>query len=114
MCQMIQIIEFAKSLLLVHQSTKRVSHSPVGAVATIAGIPETNGRVDGPSLSASFNRPRGIVYNPRDGSIFVADCGNNLIRNISAQGKLLPSVPNKHNCYRNGNNFCWKWKHNEC
>ena len=47
-----------------------------------AGIPLQSGHADGPALEATFNEPRGLALAP-DGSLYVADTGNNAIRRIS-------------------------------
>ncbi len=53
-----------------------------GQVTTFAGAPATPGSSDGPSLSARFREPRGMVVDG-DGTIYLADTGNSLIRAIS-------------------------------
>jgi predicted membrane-bound mannosyltransferase/DNA-binding beta-propeller fold protein YncE len=42
------------------------------------------------SADAQFNKPRGLAI-AQDGSIYVADSGNNRIQHLSAEGKLLQS-----------------------
>lgn len=54
-----------------------------GTVKTIAGIPFTKGKADGQSESATFAALGTAVE--KDGLIYVADNGNNLIRLISKQ-----------------------------
>lgn len=54
-----------------------------GTVKTIAGIPFTKGKADGQSESATFTALGTAVE--KDGLIYVADNGNNLIRLISKQ-----------------------------
>ena len=58
--------------------------SPTGDVATLAGegVP---GLADGPALAARFDTPTGLAVAP-DGSILVADTGNELIRRIGPDG----------------------------
>lgn len=63
-----------------NNSTIRMIQLPDMVVKTIAGQPQTEGKVDGPTAKSSFNRPRGIAT---DGKfIYVSDTGNNLIRKI--------------------------------
>jgi sugar lactone lactonase YvrE len=45
----------------------------------------TNGFADGIGTSASFNGPRGVAVGP-DGTIYIADMYNNLIRKVTPQG----------------------------
>jgi sugar lactone lactonase YvrE len=56
-----------------------------GNVTTLAGGNE--GFSDGPTTSASFNTPSGLALGP-DGSLFVADTGNNQIRKITRDGQV--------------------------
>jgi len=59
--------------------------APDGAVSTIAG--ETSGFRDGVGASAAFSTPSGIARAP-DGTLYVADTGNNAIRHISLDGSV--------------------------
>ncbi|WP_353571574.1 choice-of-anchor D domain-containing protein [Candidatus Albibeggiatoa sp. nov. BB20] len=56
--------------------------TPDGIITTIAGTPRISGYSDGVlnAFDARFNRPRGIVY--ANGSLFIADTGNSLIRQL--------------------------------
>jgi DNA-binding beta-propeller fold protein YncE len=45
------------------------------------------GNADGPALSAQFNEPAGIAVGP-DGTLYVCDTGNNLVRKISGDGTV--------------------------
>ena len=58
--------------------------SPDGITSTYAGdgIP---GNLNGPASSARFNEPKGIALG-EDGTLYVADFGNHLIRAISPDG----------------------------
>jgi sugar lactone lactonase YvrE len=60
--------------------------TPLGVVSTIAGgsLP---GSSNGPGWRASFNFPTGIGVD-REGNIYVADSGNNIIRKIT-QGRIM-------------------------
>ncbi len=55
-------------------------------VATIAGD-GTKGYLDGPARRARFNWPTGVAVS-RDGTIFVADFANNMIRRIDGSGSV--------------------------
>ena len=57
-----------------------------GMVRTIAGSADT-GSVDGPADQAQFNTPCGVAVG-RDGSIYVADTGNDAIRRIAPDGTV--------------------------
>ena len=55
-----------------------------GTVTTLAG--GEAGDVDGAGAEAKFYHPYDVKINHRDGSLLVADSGNNKIRKISKQG----------------------------
>ncbi len=55
--------------------------SPGGVVTTFAGSGE-RGSANGSSASASFYRPYGVVVD-KDGTVYIADYENNLVRKIS-------------------------------
>ena len=61
--------------------------TPAGVVTTIAGRAGQSGFADGPSSSALFNSPLGIAVAP-NGTIYVADSGNHVIRAISPGGTV--------------------------
>ena len=60
-------------------------------VSTIAGAFHERGALDGPGRETRFEFPQGIVAAP-DGTIYIADTGNDLIRKISSNG-LSASTP---------------------
>ena len=66
-------------------------------MSTIAGN-GTAGFADGRGLAASFYRPRGIVIDQRDGSIYVADLNNHKIRKINDQGTNLHAYTQTSTC----------------
>lgn len=56
-----------------------------GVVTTIAGAAGQAGATDGPALSARFSAPQGVAVGP-DGTIYITDAGNYVIRKISTNG----------------------------
>lgn len=58
--------------------------SPGGIVTTLAGKPGERGSADG-TESARFSQPMGVAVDSR-GNVFVADHGNDAIRQITPQG----------------------------
>lgn len=58
-----------------------------GTVTTLAGSSLQAGSADGPALQALFRRPVAIAAGA-DGSLYVADSGNNTIRKIDSQGNV--------------------------
>lgn len=51
-----------------------------GTLKTIAGIPGTKGKIDGPALTATFNGPASVLVTDK---IYIADEQNHLIRSIT-------------------------------
>lgn len=60
--------------------------APDGSVSTVAGNGQP-GTADGPALSAAFDTPSAIVV-ARDGTLYVADTGNDAIRRIGKDGQV--------------------------
>lgn len=58
-----------------------------GVVTTLAGSAGNADYADGPATSARFNQPLGLAVAP-DGTVFVADSGNHLIRVIATNGTV--------------------------
>lgn len=58
-----------------------------GLVTTVAGLAGSPGSADGPGSVARFNQPTGVVVGG-DGSVYVADYGNNTIRIIGPNGSV--------------------------
>ncbi len=56
-----------------------------GVVTTIAGTAGLSGSTDGTGAAARFNAPTGVAVDG-SGDVFVADCGNQTIRKITAAG----------------------------
>ena len=71
-----------------------------GTVTTIAGD-GTAGYVDGPAASAEFYAPEGLAVDAQ-GDIFVADYGNNVIREITAAGTVSTYAGNGNAAFVDG------------
>ena len=56
-------------------------------VTTIAGS-ATTGKVDGPGVSALFDGPEALAFNPSTGNIYIGDTFNNLIRTMTPLGAV--------------------------
>lgn len=78
--------------------------APDGTVSTVAGSGRTGdalnlgsqgGYQDGPANQAQFNAPAGVAV-AADGSIYVADSGNDLIRRIATDG-VVSTTAGKYN-----------------
>src|SRR2546426_8131260 len=74
-----------------NHTIRRIGSS--GAVTTVAGIAGQSGFVNGPASSALFSSPLGIKV-ATNGTIFVSDCGNHLIRAISPSGLVTTLAGN--------------------
>ena len=59
--------------------------SPAGVVTTLAGSVGSPGATNGPAALARFNQPTGVAVDAA-GTVYVADRGNQLIRQISPAG----------------------------
>jgi sugar lactone lactonase YvrE len=55
-----------------------------GVVSTVAG--SGTGSADGTGAAATFNQPEGIAFDAASGRLYVADSGNNKIRQIASGG----------------------------
>jgi len=65
--------------------------SPAGVVTTVAG--STYGYADGIGTNAKFYQPAGLAVDAA-GTIYVADCNNNMIRKITPFGySISPALP---------------------
>ena len=59
--------------------------TPAGQVTTLAGTAKQSGAADGTGTAARFSAPAGLALAP-DGTLYVADSGNHLIRRVSRTG----------------------------
>lgn len=67
--------------------------APDGSVTTLAGD-GVRGFEDGPALEARLSWPTGVTYDPRDGSLFIADMNNHAIRKLTPAGELITLAGN--------------------
>ena len=81
--------------------------APDGTVTTVAGG-SGRGLLDAPGADAQFSQPKGVAVHP-DGSIYVADSGNNRIRRIAPDGSVTtvagsgpPAIEGNRGDFRNG------------
>lgn len=65
--------------------------APDGAVTTIAGLESVRGAQDGPSLNATFDRPRGLAFTA-DGALLIADSKNKRIRRLSSDQTTVSTL----------------------
>jgi len=68
--------------------------TPGGGVQSFAGAPGVEGYANGTGINARFRYPTGLAFGP-DGTLYVADRGNHVIRKIDAFGtvSLLAGEP---------------------
>jgi len=74
--------------------------TPAGVVTTIAGT-GIAGYTDGPAAAAQFYAPQGLAVDTK-GDVFVADYGNNVIREITPAGMVSTFAGNGTAGYVNG------------
>jgi hypothetical protein len=60
----------------------------VGANTSVLAGSGTGGSTNGTGTAASFKNPFGMALNPIDGSLVVADQGNNLVRRVTTAGRV--------------------------
>jgi sugar lactone lactonase YvrE len=68
-----------------NQTIRKIS--PAGDVTTLAGTPGASGSADGIGAAARFHNPCGAATDTW-GNVYVADCGNNMIRKVAADGTV--------------------------
>ena len=74
--------------------------TPGGAVRTLAGNGEA-GFAEGQGAAARFNCPAGLARD-KDGSILVADQGNNAVRRVTMEGAVSTVAGNREAGYADG------------
>ena len=80
--------------------TTRSGSSRRGAVRSLAGSGEA-GFADGQGAAARFNLPLGLARD-KDGSILVADRGNNAVRRVTREGEVSTVAGNGEAGYADG------------
>src|SRR5262249_31031762 len=81
-------IDKSGNLIIADTSNNRIRKlSADGKVSTLAGSGAV-GHKDGPALEAEFDGPIGVAVDKR-GNVFVADSYNDLIREITADGRVI-------------------------
>jgi DNA-binding beta-propeller fold protein YncE len=65
-----------------------------GSISTVAGNGQRGyGGDGGPAVEAQLSFPRGVACGP-DGSLFIADCGNSVIRQVRSDGTIVTIAGN--------------------
>jgi len=77
--------------------------SPTGVITTIAGNGEDGSSGDnGPATSAELSEPSGVAVGG-DGSVYIADSGNNEVRKVSTAGIITTVAGDGQNGFRGDN-----------
>ena len=91
-------IDTSGNLLVTDEQKNTVrTITPAGVVTTLAGRAAVSGSTDGTGAVALFAGPRGIAVD-RSGNIFVADRGNQTIRQITSAGIVSTLAGAANNC----------------
>lgn len=91
------------SVLVADCSNNRIRKvTQSGVVTTLAGSGR-QGLLNGPGLSAEFDSPSGLCYDPSDGSVLVADHNNGVIRKLSFPKKQQRALEAKQNALSESN-----------
>lgn len=80
------LVEWKDSLIVSDTQNHMLRRIRNGQVETLAGT-GTEGYRDGQTGTAMFSLPMGLAVDDQD-NIYVADCGNGIIRKISSQGTV--------------------------
>ncbi|MBI4865385.1 MAG: putative Ig domain-containing protein [Candidatus Wallbacteria bacterium] len=81
----------AGNLLIADAGNNRIRRvdAATGAVLTVAGTGAAGFAGDGlPAVASPLEEPSGVFADALDGVVFVADSGNDLVREIDAEGRL--------------------------
>jgi DNA-binding beta-propeller fold protein YncE len=79
------------SVVLVEYAGNKITHiDKDGKVSTYAGTGQ-KGLVDGPADKAQFNGPHNLAAT-KDGTIYVADSLNNVVRRIDSKTKVVSTI----------------------
>ena len=82
-------VDSAGNLFIADTLNHRIAKvTPNGIIATVAGTGQPGFGVDGSAaVSAALNTPRGVAVDD-NGNIFIADTGNNVIRQVMPDGTI--------------------------
>ena len=75
----------AGNLFIADTGNDTIRVYSAGSVITLAGSPQASGSLDASGAAARFNGPTALTVGS-DGTVYVADTGNNTIRKITAAG----------------------------
>ena len=85
----------AIDLLILSDSSSVRTLTLSGAPALLAGVPGTQGYVDGAGTSALFKSPNYMAVSPDSVGVMVADYGNNLIRRVALPSGAVSTYAGK-------------------
>jgi DNA-binding beta-propeller fold protein YncE len=66
--------------------------TPSGTVGVFAGLAGEVGSANGTGSSARFNFPRGICYDSANQCLYIADCFNHAIRQVTVPGGVVTTI----------------------
>ena len=94
-------LDASGALIVTDRSNHIVRKISNGAVATLAGVPEQSGYLDGPAAQSLFYYP----YRPaidKAGNIYIADRDNDVIRKIAPDGTVSTVAGDGQRGYQDG------------
>jgi sugar lactone lactonase YvrE len=88
-------LDGAGNLYVADDNNDRIRRiDPGGVITTVAGNGTTGYEGDGgPATAAQLNRPRGVTLDAA-GNLYIADCGNHVVRMVDPAGTITTVVGN--------------------
>ncbi len=95
------VTDASGNIYVADAGNNQIKRITLAGVVTVFAGSGTIGSVDGTGAAASFNRPWGMTIDAK-GNIYVADAGNNKIREITPSGQVSTVAGNGTKGYHDG------------
>lgn len=95
------VIDYTNDRLLVADAAYHMIHSfprvpsdkPRTTTTVVAGRPDQRGQIEGKAIGeAQFDQPWGLAIDPNDGTLFIADSANHVIRGLTSRSAEVYSM----------------------